>query len=131
MDQAVLARARISIGPRGTQPGSTTGPSRSPIPRSIETGARAANAFTGTLPDYRGRGLGRLVKLAVVRRLAELGIVRLLTVNHDENAAMLAINERLGFAPAGALYNYVRESGNGLRASAGSTCAVTQTGVVT
>ena len=34
---------------------------------------------------------------------------------------MLAINERLGFAPAGAHYNYVRESGNGLRASAGST----------
>jgi len=42
-------------------------------------------------------------------------------VNHDDNAAMLAINERLGFAPAGANYNYVRESGNGLRASAGST----------
>ena len=44
---------------------------------------------------------------------------------------MLAINEQLGFAPAGALYNYVRESGNGLRASAGSTWAVTQSGVVT
>ena len=84
-------------------------------------GARAANAFTGTLPGYRGRGLARLAKLAVIRRLAELGITRLLTVNHDENAAMLAINEQLGFAPAGALCNYVRESGNGLRASAGST----------
>ena len=34
---------------------------------------------------------------------------------------MLAINDQLDFAPAGAYYNYVRESGNGLRASAGST----------
>jgi len=84
-------------------------------------GARAANAFTGTLPGYRGRGLARLAKLAVIRRLAELGITRLLTVNHDENAAMLAVNERLGFEPASVNYNYVRESGNGLRESAGST----------
>ena len=45
----------------------------------------------------------------------------MLTVNHDANEAMLAVNERLGFAPAGAHYNYVRESGNGLRASAGNT----------
>jgi GNAT superfamily N-acetyltransferase len=85
-------------------------------------GGQAANAFTGTLGDYRGRGLARLVKLAVIRRVAELGIPFLVTVNHETNAPMLAVNERLGFRPHGAHYNYVRErSGNGLRASAGST----------
>jgi GNAT superfamily N-acetyltransferase len=85
-------------------------------------GRRAANAFTGTLPDYRGRGLARLVKLAVIRRLAALDVSLLLTVNHDVNAAMLAVNDRLGFAPYSSYYNYVRTlSGNGLRASAGST----------
>ena len=84
-------------------------------------GRRAANAFTGTLPEYRGRGLARLVKLAVIRRLAELDIGLLLTVNHDVNTPMLAVNDRLGFRPHGSHFNYVRESGNGLRASAGST----------
>jgi GNAT superfamily N-acetyltransferase len=84
-------------------------------------GRRAVNAFTGTLPEFRGRGFARLVKLAVIRRLAELDIALLLTVNHDVNAPMLAVNERLGFRPHGAHFNYVRESGNGLRASAGST----------
>jgi hypothetical protein len=35
---------------------------------------------------------------------------------------MLAVNERLGFRPHGAHYGYLLErSGNGLRASAGST----------
>jgi GNAT superfamily N-acetyltransferase len=85
-------------------------------------GARAVNAFTGTLPEYRGRGLARTVKLAVIRRLSELGVSSLLTDNHDENAPMLAVNERLGFRPQGAHYSYLLErSGNGLRASAGST----------
>lgn len=85
-------------------------------------GARAVTAFTGTLPEYRGRGLARTVKLAVIRRLSELGVTRVVTDNHDENAAMLAVNERLGFRPCGAHYTYLLElSGKGLRASAGST----------
>jgi len=85
-------------------------------------GNRAVNAFTGTLPEYRGRGLARTVKLAVIRRLRELGVSHLVTDNHEENAPMLAVNERLGFRPQGAHYNYLLErSGNGLRASAGST----------
>ena len=85
-------------------------------------GARAMTAFTGKLPEYRGRGLARTVKLAVIRRLSELGVTRVITDNHDENAAMLAVNERLGFRPCGAHYTYLLElSGKGLRASAGST----------
>jgi GNAT superfamily N-acetyltransferase len=84
-------------------------------------GARAANAFTAVLPEYRGRGLARLVKLAVIRHLAERGVTLLATDNDERNAPMLAVNGRLGFRPHTAHYVYVRESGNGLRASAGST----------
>ena len=71
--------------------------------------ARAANAFTGVLPELRGRGLARLVKLAVIRHLALAGVSFLVTENDETNAPMLAVNARLGFRPHGAHYNYVRE----------------------
>jgi GNAT superfamily N-acetyltransferase len=71
--------------------------------------ARAANAFTGVLPEQRGRGLARLVKLAVIRHLAAEGVSLLVTENDETNAPMLAVNTRLGFRPHGAHYNYVRE----------------------
>jgi hypothetical protein len=61
------------------------------------------------------------VKLAVIRHLAERGVTLLATDNDERNAPMLAVNGRLGFRPHTAHYVYVRESGNGLRASAGST----------
>jgi GNAT superfamily N-acetyltransferase len=87
-------------------------------------GARAANAFTGVLPDYRGRGLARLVKLAVIRRVVEQGVVALFTHNDERNAPMLAVNERLGFRPRTSQYTYLLErSGNGLRAGAATTSA--------
>jgi GNAT superfamily N-acetyltransferase len=85
-------------------------------------GARAANAFTGVLPEFRGRGLARLVKLAVIRQLAEQGVALLVTDNDERNAPMLAVNERLGFRPLSSHHTYLLDrSGNGLRASAGST----------
>jgi GNAT superfamily N-acetyltransferase len=62
-------------------------------------GARAANAFTGVLPEYRGRGLARLVKLAAIRDLSERGVTLLVTDNDERNAPMLAINRRLGYEP--------------------------------
>jgi GNAT superfamily N-acetyltransferase len=87
----------------------------------VESG-RAVNAFTGTLPEHRGRGLARLVKLAVIRRLAEQGITHLVTDNDETNARMLAVNARLGYRPHAAHFVYLLErSGNGLRESAGRT----------
>jgi GNAT superfamily N-acetyltransferase len=83
--------------------------------------ARGANAFTGTVPDFRGRGLARLVKLAVLRRLVELGVTQVFTDNDERNAPMLAVNTRLGYRPHAAHHIYVRRSGNGFRESAGST----------
>jgi GNAT superfamily N-acetyltransferase len=59
----------------------------------------AYNLLTATLPAYRRRGLGLLVKLATTRWAAENGVERLLTENDRENAPMLALNDSLGYRP--------------------------------
>jgi GNAT superfamily N-acetyltransferase len=68
---------------------------------------RALSAYAGTLRGYRGRGLARLAKLGVMRRLAELGVTLALTENDATNAPMLAINERLGYRAVELRYTYV------------------------
>lgn len=68
---------------------------------------RALSAYAGTLRAYRGRGLARLAKLGVMRRLAELGITLVVTENDETNAPMLAINERIGYTPIASRYSYM------------------------
>lgn len=55
--------------------------------------------FTGVHPDYRRRGLGKALKAAMLRYVDERyeGIECVRTGNATTNAAMLAINERMGF----------------------------------
>jgi GNAT superfamily N-acetyltransferase len=60
-------------------------------------GGLASHWMTGTLRDYRRRGLARLVKLAALRWAAENGITAVYTGNDSTNADMLALNEHLGF----------------------------------
>lgn len=62
-------------------------------------GRRGEHELTGTVREFRGRGLGRLAKLAAVRWCKENGVDTLLTGNDATNAPMLAINDRLGYAP--------------------------------
>jgi GNAT superfamily N-acetyltransferase len=64
-------------------------------------GERAQHGFTGTLPAYRGRGLATAAKRYALRVAAEKGVRQVTTSNAEENAAMRAINRRLGFKPIG------------------------------
>jgi GNAT superfamily N-acetyltransferase len=70
---------------------------------------RAANAFTATLPQFRGRGFALAAKIATMRWAAANGITRVSTANDDTNAPMLAINARLGYEPLGRLLTMRRE----------------------
>jgi GNAT superfamily N-acetyltransferase len=66
----------------------------------LETG-RGVNMYTGTLPEFRGRGLALAAKLGVLNWAAEHGITVIYTTNDETNAPMLAINDRLGYRPTG------------------------------
>ena len=68
---------------------------------------RAVSMFTGTSRDHRGRGLARAVKLASTRWAREHGITQMVTTNDETNAAMLAVNRRLGYEPANRRVEYL------------------------
>jgi GNAT superfamily N-acetyltransferase len=77
----------------------------------VDRGRRqAANEMTGTLPELRGRGLATLAKQAAIRWAAANGINEIFTSNHEENAAMLAVNRRLGYRPVKFMWDYEREA---------------------
>lgn len=78
------------------------------INADLESG-RALNNYTCTLPSHRGRGLATLAKLASMRWAAEHGIVSIATTNDERNAAMLAINRKLGYVPVGRMVEYGRD----------------------
>jgi GNAT superfamily N-acetyltransferase len=64
-------------------------------------GERAQHGFTGTMREHRGRGLATAAKRRALRAAAARGVTRVTTSNAEENAAMRAINFRLGFEPIG------------------------------
>jgi RimJ/RimL family protein N-acetyltransferase/N-acetylglutamate synthase-like GNAT family acetyltransferase len=64
-------------------------------------GKRAQHGFTGTVQEHRGRGLATAAKRRALRTAAERGVTRVTTSNAEENAAMRAINRKLGFEPIG------------------------------
>ena len=64
-------------------------------------GERAQHGFTGTVREHRGRGLATAAKRWALRAAAERGVTRVTTSNAEENAAMRAINLKLGFEPIG------------------------------
>jgi GNAT superfamily N-acetyltransferase len=62
-----------------------------------QDGRIGLNDYTCTHPDRRGHGLATLVKAAVLQRAALRGLERLATMNDAENAAMLRVNDKLGY----------------------------------
>jgi mycothiol synthase len=69
----------------------------------------AANEMTGTLVDFRRRGLARLVKLATIDWAQKHGFDAILTGNAETNKGMIALNEALGYVPVEREAHYVRE----------------------
>lgn len=64
----------------------------------------AYNAFTGVLREYRGRGLAQALKLQTIRLAQQKGMHYVRTDNDSKNAAMLAVNRKLGYTPEPGYY---------------------------
>lgn len=64
-----------------------------------ELGFKARQLLTGVRQEFRGRGLGKWLKAAMLLRLRKdyPGVKYIATANADANAPMLAINTKLGF----------------------------------
>ncbi len=76
----------------------------------VDPGSRlAANEMTGTRADFRRRGLARLAKLATIAWAREAGFTAVLTSTDGENAAMLGLNESLGYRPVARETQYLLE----------------------
>lgn len=69
---------------------------------------RGMTGMTATLGSHRGRGLAQLVKRATLVRAAARGIQLVVTYNDETNAAMLHVNEKLGYVPLAALLGWKR-----------------------
>jgi GNAT superfamily N-acetyltransferase len=74
----------------------------------VAPGGRAINDMTGTLRDYRGRGLALLAKRATLVNAARRGVEFVSTENDETNGPMLRINEKLGYQPAGSTLRWSR-----------------------
>ena len=71
---------------------------------------RAHQGGTLVLTEHRGHRLGALLKAAVLRELTSAvpGVRRISTYNSEINTPMVAVNEALGFRPAGQLSSWSR-----------------------
>ncbi|RKS07694.1 acetyltransferase (GNAT) family protein [Nocardiopsis sp. Huas11] len=72
---------------------------------------RLESSMTGTLREFRGRGLARYAKTAALHRARERGYSRAFTGNNLTNDPMLAINRRLGYQRLGTEDLYIRPAG--------------------
>lgn len=80
---------------------------------SDRAGGGGSHELTGTLREFRGRGLARLAKQATIHWAAEAGLRFLVTSNDDTNAPMLALNERLGYEPRTTIIELTRKLDRG------------------
>jgi GNAT superfamily N-acetyltransferase len=65
--------------------------------------------LTGTRPEYRGRGLAKVVKSHALARARDAGITAALTGNDANNHAMLAVNAWLGYRIAGSQWTATKK----------------------
>ena len=69
---------------------------------------RMESAMTGTLREYRNRGLAGYAKLTALHRARQQGFTHSYTGNHETNKPMLAINNRIGYSLVGTESTYVK-----------------------
>ena len=74
----------------------------------VAPGGRAVTDMTGTLRDYRGRGLALLAKRASLVNAARRGVELVSTENDETNGPMLRVNEKLGYQPIGSTLRWSR-----------------------
>ncbi len=72
----------------------------------------AYNLFTGTDVRYRGRKLAQAVKSLALRKAREFGVSTVRTSHNSENAAMIAIDTRLGYVRTPGTFIMVKELEN-------------------
>lgn len=101
LEAAVAARGRerrVTVAVAGGRVVATT-----ELRVSAPPALGAQTEDTGTVREWRGRGLATAVKVEALRRLrADRPDVELTdTLNAEENGAMRAINAKLGFRPVG------------------------------
>jgi len=72
-------------------------------------GGRVWTGFTGTVRSHHGRGIARAVKMETLAQAIELGVDSVRTDNDQRNAAMLHINEDLGYTRRPAFADYEKE----------------------
>ena len=65
--------------------------------------------YTCCARSHRGLGIARAVKMETIAQAIELGVRRIRTQNDASNAAILHINETLGYEPISGVVEYVRE----------------------
>ena len=57
------------------------------------------NLMTGVAPAYRGRQIAQILKLNAIQFAKEFGADYIRNHKDSKNAAMLAINRKLGYQP--------------------------------
>ncbi|RZU31994.1 GNAT family N-acetyltransferase [Blastococcus saxobsidens] len=102
-------RSHVARGRAVLSAGAVTGDGRlvafTDLQVPLEQPERAHQGGTLVLREHRGHRLGARVKAAVLRDLAVRfpEVRRISTYNSDSNTPMVAVNEALGFRPAGHL----------------------------
>ena len=102
-EAASLARGRTPLSAGAVRDGRLVGYTDLQIP--LGQPERAQQSGTLVLREHRGHRLGARMKAAVLRELAAgfPDVRRISTYNSDGNRPMVAVNEALGFRPAGQL----------------------------
>ncbi|RBY85494.1 GNAT family N-acetyltransferase [Blastococcus sp. TF02A-30] len=100
-EAAVLARGRTVLSAGAVRDGRLVAFTDLHVP--LDRPERAQQGATLVLREHRGHRLGARVKAAVLRELAAQlpQVRRITTYNAESNTPMVAVNQALGFEPAG------------------------------